>query len=70
MQAVAEAVLPEFGLSLRTVDVTGDPALLARYGLDIPVLTVDEREVARHRISPEVLRERLIGMGLAPRPRT
>ena len=36
---------------MRTIDIATDPALMARYGHDIPVLLVDGEEIARHRIS-------------------
>jgi hypothetical protein len=40
-------------------DVRDDPDLRRRYALEIPVLFLDGREVARHRVTDEVLRSAL-----------
>ena len=37
---------------LAEVDVDSDPELARRYGADIPVVLVDNREAARHRVEP------------------
>lgn len=37
--------------TLREIDVSADPALLARYRYDVPVVVVDGEELARHRIA-------------------
>ncbi len=46
------------------VDIAGDLDVYMRYRHDIPVLLVDGREVARHRITDETLREALLAAGL------
>ena len=54
----AEALLADLlddRAELRTVDVDGDPALLDRYGVRVPVVAVDGVEVAEGVISPDVL---------------
>lgn len=38
-------------LSIEEVDISGDPELEARYGLEIPVLEIDGRKIAKYRIS-------------------
>jgi glutaredoxin len=48
------------GFRLREVDVDGDPALVERYGLEVPVVTVDGRVRFRGRVNA-VLLERLLG---------
>ena len=45
-------LLKEFGLSLREVDIDADPDLQARYGEDIPVIFLNGRKVAKHRVNP------------------
>ena len=46
--------------TLREIDVTGDPALWARYRYDVPVVVVEGEEWARHRIvAPAAFEERL-----------
>ncbi len=64
MRAVVDRVAPAFDLPVEERDLASDPAF-AVYRLEIPVLLLGEREVARHRISEAELRERLIGLGLA-----
>jgi len=42
---------------IELVDVDSDPVLTRRYGLDIPVLLLDEARVCQHRLdSAELLR--------------
>ena len=62
MFGVAAPVAAEMGLALVERDLRSDPELDARYRHDIPVLLLDGREVARHRVSAEDLRARLLGM--------
>jgi glutaredoxin len=38
-------------VSVDEVDISTDPALGSLYGLDIPVLAIDGRKAAKHRIS-------------------
>jgi glutaredoxin len=64
MRTVAEAVLPEFGAALVEKDVRADPETERLYLLDIPVLLLGEREVARHSIDADDLRRRLAELGL------
>lgn len=40
---------------IEQVDISGDPELMERYGLDIPLILIDGREVFRHRIDAERL---------------
>jgi hypothetical protein len=52
MKAVVRQEMAGFpGIELEEVDVSTDPALLALYGLEIPVLAVDGKKVAKYRIS-------------------
>ena len=64
MRAVADTVLPEFGASLLEKDVRDDPETDRLYRLEIPVLLLGEREVARHHVSADDLRQRLLELGL------
>ena len=64
MRAVVERVLPEFDARLEERNVGDDPRLEARYVLEIPVLLLGERELARHRVTDEELRRLLCGAGL------
>jgi len=52
--------LAEQGLcSWESVDIDRDPALKARYNLDVPVLLIDGRERAKHHIELAELRSLL-----------
>lgn len=40
---------------LREIDISGDPDLEARYGIEIPVLLIDGRKAAKYRVTAEAL---------------
>jgi hypothetical protein len=64
MRAVVERVLAEGGIPLVERDVRENPELESRYGLEIPVLLLGDREVVRHRVTEAELRRRLRELGL------
>jgi len=50
------ATLSEQGMcSWETVDVDRDKALLVRYGMDVPVILVDDQPMFKHRVTAEEL---------------
>lgn len=61
MDAIVRQVIARHGdpdIVLEQIDVSTDPALLARYGLEIPVLLIDGRKAAKYRITErELLRQ-------------
>ena len=61
-----EEKLRLLALPLERRDVDADPALQARYGLEVPVLLADGRELPRvsPRLSPEALRRWLQEQGV------
>jgi len=59
MRDVAAGVAAEMGLVIEERDLRLDPELEALYRHDIPVLLLDGREVARHRVTAADLRARL-----------
>jgi glutaredoxin len=61
MKAVVRRTIVDRDISLEDVDISTDPGLLDRYGLEIPVLMIDDRKVAKYRITEGELR-RLIGV--------
>jgi hypothetical protein len=67
MHGVAAPVAAEMGLTLVERDLRADAELEALYRHDIPVLLLDGREVARHRVSADDLRARLQALR-SPRP--
>jgi len=52
---VAQDVL----LTLEEVDISTDAALEARYGLEIPVLLMDGKKIAKYRVGEDELRRAL-----------
>ena len=48
MLAALHTLQGRFTFEIRVVDVDSDPALDARYGERVPVLTVDERELCHY----------------------
>ena len=59
MKAVVTLVAARVPLSLEIVNIDDDPALTERYGLEIPVLLVDGRKVAKYRIDEAALERTL-----------
>jgi hypothetical protein len=61
MKAAAARAIHATGTdaAIDEVDISTDPDLEARYGLEIPVLMIDGRKVAKYRISDEQLRRML-----------
>ena len=65
MKSTVHRVLSTLGaeppISVDEIDISGDPALIDRYGLEIPVLLIDGRKAAKYRVSEEELRRKLDG---------
>ena len=59
MKAVVTRVRAEVTFALEVVDIEGDAALVAAYGLDVPVLVIDGRKAFKHRVEARALRRRL-----------
>jgi len=47
------------GQPIDIVDVDRDPALIARYGLRVPVLVIDGREICQYRLDEAALKHAL-----------
>lgn len=58
MKALVARVAGETA-TIAEVDITSDPALEERYGLEIPVLMIDGRKVAKYRIDEAALQRAL-----------
>jgi glutaredoxin len=54
-----EAVRREIPFELELRNILDDDEDFAKYELDIPVITLDGREIARHRVTSQQLREAL-----------
>jgi hypothetical protein len=59
MRAVVDAVAGEVPLIVEEIDVDGDPALVADYGDEVPVLCVNGRRAFKYRVEAGALRRRL-----------
>ena len=46
-------------VTIEEIDISTDPDLEVRYGVEIPVLLVDGRKVAKYRVSEKELRRML-----------
>jgi glutaredoxin len=60
METVLDEVLPRFSAaSLRRVEIDGNAALEAQFGLEVPVLFVNGRKAFKYRCTSRELRKRL-----------
>jgi glutaredoxin len=57
--AVLDAVRATEPFELAVIDIDGDPALVARYTDEVPVVAVDGRDVFRYRLTADALVARL-----------
>jgi glutaredoxin-like protein DUF836 len=58
MKAVVQRIVrtEHVPITVEEIDISTDPELEARYGLEIPVLLVDGRRVAKYRIDERALK--------------
>jgi len=58
MKAVVARVMGGLSdpIQVDEIDISTDPALESRYGLEIPVLLIDGKKVAKYRVSDAELR--------------
>ncbi len=59
MKAVIALALREFDCTLEEIDISGQPELEARFGIEIPVLCVNGRKAFKYRVTGVELRKRL-----------
>jgi glutaredoxin len=59
MEEVIAAELPKFDAQLRRIEIDGDADLEARFGIEVPVLFVNDRKAFKYRCTPAELRIRL-----------
>jgi len=55
MKATVARVARTIPLALEDIDISTDPALEARYGVEIPVLMVDGKKAAKYRVTEDEL---------------
>jgi glutaredoxin len=61
MKEVIDVVAARVPFVLEVVDISTDPDLQARYGLQIPVLVIDGTKVAKYRVTESELEAKLAG---------
>ena len=59
MEAVIAAELPKFDARIKRIEIDGDPELEARFGIEVPVLFVNDRKAFKYRCTAAELRQRL-----------
>jgi glutaredoxin len=59
MEVVIDEVGPRFRVDLKRIEIDGDAALEAQFGLEVPVLFVNGRKAFKYRCTPRELRKRL-----------
>jgi glutaredoxin len=59
MEEVIAAELPKFEARIRRIEIDGDAGLEARFGIEVPVLFVNDRKAFKYRCTPGELRKRL-----------
>jgi|SRR5690242_10324922 glutaredoxin len=52
-------LLAEMGGRLREINIDADPELRERYNLDVPVIFLEGRKIAKHRVDPAQFRRQL-----------
>ena len=62
MKAVVHRVVHAIDapVEVEEIDISTDPALEARYGLEIPVLLIDGKKAAKYRLTEEAMTRLLI----------
>lgn len=53
-------VLMEFGALLREVNIDADPVLRERYNVDVPVIFLGDRKIAKHRVDLRQFRRQIL----------
>ena len=53
-------LLAEFGARLREVNIDADPVLRERHNLDVPVIFLGDRKIAKHRVDLSQFRRQLL----------
>jgi glutaredoxin len=59
-KSLIQPLLAEFGARLREVNIDTDPELQERYNFDVPVIFLEGRKVAKHRVNPVQFKRLLV----------
>ena len=69
MEEVIAAELPKFDARIQRIEIDGDAGLEARFGIEVPVLFVNDRKAFKYRCTRGELRKRLAREGQSLRCR-
>ena len=61
VEQVIARVRREFSFRFVSVDIEADSTVFEKFKPDVPVVEVEGREVARHRMTEQMLRKSLLG---------
>ena len=59
MEEVIAAELPKFDARIQRIEIDGDPELEARFGVEVPVLFVNDRKAFKYRCTADELHKRM-----------
>ena len=59
MEEIIAGEMPKFDARIQRVEIDGDPDLEERFGIEVPVLFVNDRKAFKYRCTPAELRQRL-----------
>ncbi len=60
MEETIAAEISKFEARLQRIGIDGDASLEARFGVEVPVLFVNDRKAFKYRCTPGELRKRLV----------
>ena len=60
MEEIIAAEVPKFDAQVTRIEIDGDTDLEARFGIEVPVLFVNDRKAFKYRCTPKELRKRLL----------
>jgi hypothetical protein len=63
MEEVIAGELPKFDARVQRIEIDGKPDLEAKFGIEVPVLFVNDRKAFKYRCTPKELRKRLMREG-------
>jgi hypothetical protein len=63
MEEVIAGELPKFDARVQRIEIDGNSDLEARFGIEVPVLFVNDRKAFKYRCTPKELRKRLLREG-------
>jgi hypothetical protein len=63
MEEVIAGELAKFDARVQRIEIDGNPDLEARFGIEVPVLFVNDRKAFKYRCTPKELHKRLLREG-------